>query len=300
MGTSWSVKLIADPTLDQTEVQKGIQEVLDEINARMSNWDPDSDVSVFNRSPAGCYEVSPLTIEVAKVSQELSRLTDGLFDATLGPLIQLWGFGSEFTADQMPAPRAIEEILSGVGYQKLHIRGNQLCKDTDELFVNLSATAKGYGVDKVAEYLQAMGYDRYLVEVGGEIRVLGLNYQDQAWRIGIEVPLDQVISGQVQQVVELENLALATSGDYRNYFVHEGVRYSHIIDPRTGYPVPQQVASVTVLQETTLWADGWATAMLALGAEKGMALAERMDIPAYFVLRNEQGFEVQTSSSWDF
>lgn len=300
MGTTWSVKLVTEQQVDQTAVQEGVQAVLDEVNARMSNWDPASDVSVFNRSPAGCYQVSPLTAEVVAASQEISRLTEGLFDATLGPLIQLWGFGAEFTADQMPNPEAIEEILSGIGYQKLHLSENQLCKDTDELFVNLSATAKGYGVDRVAEYLQQKGFDRYLVEVGGEIRVQGLNHQDQAWRIGIEVPMDQLVSGQVQQVVALDGMALATSGDYRNYFVHQGIRYSHIINPRTGYPVPQELASVTVLHQSTLWADGWATAMLALGPEKGMALAEQMDIPTYFVLRKDQGFEVQTSSSWDF
>lgn len=298
MGTSWSAKVVSTSEINQPEIQAGMQAVLDNVNSKMSNWDAGSEVSLFNTGPSGCLAVSDQTVEVVRISQDLSRITGGIFDGTLGPLIDLWGFGAEFTAEQMPSPEAIEQSLQQIGYQKLSLSGNQLCKDQASLAINLSATAKGYGVDKVAEYLESIGIERYLVEVGGEVRVLGQNRNNEPWHIGIEAPLDNVISGQVQELVELEGLALATSGDYRNYFMHEGVRYSHIIDVVTGYPVPQQLASVTVLHESAAWADGWATAMLALGPERGLEMAEQQNLAAYFVLRTDLGFEVLTSSSW--
>lgn len=298
MGTSWSVKIVSPEPVNQSVVQAGLQAVLDDINAKMSNWDSNSDVSVFNRASAGCANISEETAQVVEISQEISRLTDGAFDATLGPLIELWGFGAEFSANQKPDPEVIAEKLQQVGYKKLYLTSSQLCKETDSLFLNLSATAKGYGVDKAAEYLESLGFDRYMVEVGGEVRALGLNHNDELWRIGIETPLDNVISGQVQELVEVKDQALATSGDYRNYFFDAGIRYSHIIDARTGYPVPQQLASVTVLHDSAVWADGWATAMLALGAERGLELAEQQHLAVYFVLRSESGFRVVTSTAW--
>lgn len=298
MGTTWSVKVVGYESVDAPVIQSGIQAVLDDINAKMSNWDNASEISRFNTSSSGCTRVSAETAEVVQISQDLSRLSDGVFDATLGPLIELWGFGAEFTVDQTPKLEDIEDRLEQIGYQKLHLNGNQLCKDTDNLHLNLSATAKGYGVDRVAEYLASSGFDRYLVEVGGELLARGLNRNDELWRIGIEAPLDNVISGQVQELVELQDQALATSGDYRNYFMQDGVRYSHIINPITGYPVPQEIASVTVLHKSSAWADAWATAFLVLGAERGLRLAEQENIAAYFVLRSAHGFEVATSSDW--
>lgn len=301
MGTSWSVKIVTDTTLDQTETNDAIQRVLDLVNAKMSNWDAASEVSLFNAAAAGCYPISPETAAVVDVSQQLSQLSDGVFDATVGPLIELWGFGTNYSSDQMPEPFEVEALIAEIGYQKLHLNNQELCKDIDKLFVNLSATAKGYGVDLVAEYLESAKLDRYLVEVGGEVRVSGLNIEDQKWRIGIETPLDglQLPSADaIQDLVEMNRGALATSGDYRNYFLHEDQRYSHVIDPRTGYPILQELASVTVVHESTLWADGWATTLLALGPDKGLQLAEDQDIAAYLVLRTGAGFKVLTSSAW--
>jgi|MEHZ01.4.fsa_nt_MEHZ011250982.1_60 thiamine biosynthesis lipoprotein len=301
MGTSWSVKILTDTALDQTGTNAAIQQVLDLVNSKMSNWDAASEVSQFNAASAGCYPISPETATVVKVSQELSKLSEGVFDATVGPLIELWGFGTNYTSDQMPEPLEIEALIPEIGYQKLHLNNLDLCKENDKLFVNLSATAKGYGVDLVAEYLESAKLDRYLVEVGGEVRVSGLNAEDQKWRIGIETPLDglQLPSADaIQDLVEMDRGALATSGDYRNYFLHEDRRYSHVIDPRTGYPILQELASVTVIHDSTLWADGWATTLLALGPEKGLQLAEQQNLAAYLVLRTDTGFEVLTSSSW--
>jgi len=298
MGTSWSVKIVSDQPVDQQNTQSAIQSILDDVNAKMSNWEPSSDISRFNASGSGCIEISPETAEVVEISLEMSLLTAGVFDVTLGPLIELWGFGREFTADQMPEAQAIESRLEQIGYDKLRLDGTGLCKDLDGLFVNLSATAKGYGVDQVADYLVNIGVEHYLVEVGGELRGSGLNGDSQQWRVGIETPLDNLVSGQVQAVVELDNQALATSGDYRNYFMHQGVRYSHILNPVTGYPVVQDLASVTVLHNSAAWADAWATALLALGPEQGLALAEQKNVASYFILRSETGFEIRTSTDW--
>ena len=269
----------------------------------MSNWDEHSDISLFNSSEERCSLVSSDTAEVVAVSQHLSAVTGGLFDATAGPLIELWGFGTQFTADQMPSAESIQLVLPKIGYQNLRLEGRQLCKSQPDLFLNLSATAKGFGVDRVAELLESKDLDRYLVEIGGELRASGLNRSDQYWRVGIQVPRDNAIGAynadSVQQIVALDHQALATSGDYRNYFMYEDVRYSHIIDPMSGWPVPQDLASVTIVHESALWADGWATALLALGPDQALALADENQVAAYLILRTDSGFEVRTSSAWN-
>lgn len=298
MGTSWSVKLVSEDAVNVDDIQDGIQSVLDEINSRMSNWNPESEVSLFNDQNAGCIAVSPETMDVVEVSQAISEITGGVFDATLGPLIELWGFGSEFQPDQIPSPELVRQSLMKTGYEKLYRSGSELCKRMDELFLNLSATAKGYGVDQVAEYLELQGFEQYLVEVGGELRGRGQNRTGEFWRVGIESPAESIVFGQIQEQVSLDGQALATSGDYRNYFMREGIRYSHIIDARTGYPVPQELASVTVRHDSAVWADGWATAILALGAEEGIRLAEQQDLAVYLILRADDGFEALSSSLW--
>ena len=304
MGTSWSVKLVTDTSIDSLTFKNEIQGVMDEVNAKMSNWIEESEVSQFNTNIAGCYEISQDTAKVVSASQMITQASNGVFDATAGPLIQLWGFGTDFGVEQAPSVADIEAVMTNIGYTKLRLEGNSLCKDIDQLAINLSATAKGYGVDLVADYLEQKGLDNYLVEIGGELRVLGMNLSGSPWRVGIETPIDFGFAGtaghSVQEVIEISNHALATSGDYRNFFMDEGVRYSHVIDPRTGYPVPQDMASVTVVHSSALWADGWSTALLALGPERAIQLAEAHDLAVYMVLRNNEGFEVVTSSQWVF
>ena len=298
MGTTWSVKVISGAFTSADKLREGIQAQLDLVNHLMSNWDPESEVSQFNKSPAGCYDISSDTHKVVEVSLQLSELTDGLFDVTVSPLIELWGFGTAFTADQIPQPDEIADALARTSHDYLALTQNQWCKSIDDLAVNLSATAKGYGVDKVAEYLQAEGLDSWLVEVGGELRASGHNAEGNAWRVGIEKPAENSSQTLVQGVIEITDAAVATSGDYRNFFEKDGQIYSHVIDPRSGYPVPHVVASVTVIHETTLWADGWATAMLAMGPETGMAMANALDIKVFMVIRDGESFYQQQSAAW--
>lgn len=298
MGTTWSVKVVSQSSPDAHVLQNEIQGELDLVNGLMSNWDPNSEVSQFNRAAAGCYPISQHTFRVADVSMQLTELSDGLFDVTVGPLIELWGFGTEFTADQMPSQEAIDETLKRVDHDFLALNPGEWCKSIDELFVNLSATAKGYGVDLVAEKLESHGFENYLVEVGGELRVSGNNLQGEPWRVGIEKPAADSSDQMVQGVLELTSGAVATSGDYRNYFEHEGVIYSHIIDPRSGYPVPHEVASVTVVHDSALWADGWATALLAMGPEVGLQMADAIGLKVMMVVRSGEGYVERTSQNW--
>ena len=298
MGTSWSVKLVSEKAVDGDSVQAGIQQQLDLVNGLMSNWDAQSEVSQFNRASAGCYPISSHTFEVADVSMQLAELSDGLFDVTVGPLIELWGFGTEFTAEQMPSQEQIDLALQRVDHDFLALSPGEWCKSIDGLFVNLSATAKGYGVDLVADFLEAEGFDSYLVEVGGELKVSGSNLQGTPWRVGIEKPAADSSEQMVQGVIDLNRGAVATSGDYRNYFEVDGQIYSHVIDPRTGYPIPHELASVTVIHDSALWADGWATALLAMGPDIGMRMANAIGLRVFMVQRTANGYREITSDNW--
>lgn len=304
MGTSWSVKVTTDAKLDSAVLRNEIQSLMDEVNAKMSNWVVDSEVSQFNMGAAGCYAISQDTAKVVSASLSISQATNGVFDVTAGPLIELWGFGTDFGVDQSPDLADIQLQMANIGYEKIRLEDNELCKDIDQLSINLSATAKGYGVDLVADYLEQKSLNNYLVEIGGELRVSGFNLSGSQWRVGIETPSDygfvDSAGRTVQEVIEISDHALATSGDYRNFFIDQGVRYSHVIDPRSGYPILQDVASVTVIHSSALWADGWATALLAVGPERAMQLAEEHNLAVYMVLRSEQGFEVLTSTQWAF
>ena len=229
-------------------------------------------------------------MHVLQAARELSRATGGAFDVTVGPLVNLWGFGpqQEFT---VPAEEQIKSVLHLVGYEKLRLdpAASTLKKSAGGMLIDLSAIAKGYGVDEIAGYLDLLQLDNYLVEIGGEIRARGVNDKQVAWQIGIEQP----VAGQrgVRKIIKLENIAMATSGDYRNFFEKDGIRYSHAIDPRTGRPVTHGLASVTVLHPSTMLADAWATGLLALGLEDGYGLARQNGLAAYFIIHGDVGFE---------
>ena len=299
MGTSWSVKLNSEFGYD-AELDKAIQAELDLVDARMSNWKSDSDISRFNDSELNtCTEVSTPTLAVVLFAQRAFNLSDGAFDISLGPLIDLWGFGAEETIeDSAPSASDIEAALELTGIDNLYLTDTALCKRNTPVYINVSGLAKGYGVDRVASLLSDKNFDNYLVEVGGELRAKGINGRDQVWSVGIERPDDRLVASQVVTAVKLGDAALATSGDYRNFYALDDQRYSHIIDPKTGYPVTHNLASVTVRASTSIEADAWATALLVAGPEKGMALAEKKNLAVLMVRRNEHGFDVSTSSNW--
>jgi thiamine biosynthesis lipoprotein len=297
MGTTYNIKVVS--TLEQVEalkLQDKIDLALKQVNQEMSTYIPDSEISLFNQSNAGeVFEISPGFTRVLKESIRLGELSDGKLDITVGPLVNLWGFGPELRPEKVPSESVIATTLARVGLNKLHLVGNQLSKDISNLYVDLSTTAKGYGVDIVAELIEANGFSNYLVEIGGEMRLKGFKHTGELWAIAIEKPiLDH--SGEhrgVQQIVIPKDNAVATAGDYRNYFEADGQRFSHIIDPATGKPINHNLVSVTVVHPSSMTADGLSTTLMVMGTEQGMAFAVKNNLAALFISKTEHGFSEQ-------
>lgn len=298
MGTTFSVKLIAAPAgLDEAALQRQIESRLAAIEQSMSTYISDSDLTLFNESRSTDWlETSAELCNAIAGAQSISRYTDGAFDVTVGPLVNLWGFGPGEPVSKPPDGKAIDNVMRRVGYRHLQTDCAipALRKTLPELYVDLSAYAKGYAVDEIAALLDERKLPNYLVEIGGELRVRGVNAGGRHWSIAVEKPMTAARS--VQSIVDLTDTALATSGDYRNYFEHDGVRYSHTIDPETGAPVAHALASVTVVAETAAFADAIATALLVLGPVDGMEFAEREQIAAYFLLRSDSKIEEFTTT----
>jgi len=228
----------------------------------------------------------------------VSEMTDGAYDVTVGPLVNLWGFGPQDTHDKIPARGAIESARARTGYHNLELRQTPAAirKRLPGLYVDLSSIAKGYAVDRVARLLEGQGIENYLVEIGGELRGKGHNERGTAWRIGIERP--SANDRAVYKALKLDRSGLATSGDYRNYFEHDGQRYSHIINPLTGQPVSHKLASVTVIAASAMRADALATALMVLGPQDGYALAEHEGIAAFFIVKVGKGFTNKASPAF--
>ncbi|MGF1907899.1 FAD:protein FMN transferase [Vibrio kasasachensis] len=298
MGTTYNIKYIGqEGILDPQVLQTEIDRLLEEVNDQMSTYRKDSELSRFNQHQTNeSFEVSTQTATVVKEAMRLNGLTLGALDVTVGPLVNLWGFGPEARPDVVPSDEELAERKANVGIHHLSIVGNKLRKDIPNLYVDLSTIAKGWGVDVVADYLQAEGIKNYMVEVGGEMRLKGLNREGIAWRIAIEKPT--VDERSIQEIIEPGDMAIATSGDYRNYFESDGVRYSHIIDPQTGKPINHKVVSVTVLDKSSMTADGLATGLMVLGEERGMKIANENNIPVFMIVKTDDGFKELASEAY--
>lgn len=283
MGTAYRVVARCPATLDAARIEN----VLADVNASMSTWDEDSELSRFNASPVGEWTtLSPPLAEVMRTALTLSAMSDGAFDVSVGALVDVWGFGPT-PASGWPEAAEIEAALAHTGFRHLELVGDRLRKNL-VVRLDLSAVAKGYGVDAVAAAVGSQGCTDYLVDIGGEVRVRGENPQGRPWRLGIEMPDE---SGLAHRVLPLSEGAIATSGDYRNFFERDGKRYSHTIDPRLGTPVTHALASATVVHESAMWADGYATLIAVLGPEAGFAFAERKNLAAYLLVRGNDGLE---------
>jgi thiamine biosynthesis lipoprotein len=292
MGTQFSVQ-VAEPLSDteRAGLQREIEAALEAVEHAMSTYLVQSDISKFNASSSTAWiSVSESTCHAIEEAAGVSQLSNGAFDVTVGPLVNLWGFGPDPVRLQPPPDADIRAALQRVGYRRLHADCAQpaLKKDSADVYVDLSAYAKGFGVDRVAARLDASAIRRYLVEIGGELRMRGQSADGERWSVAIETPAD--IGRRVRRIVRLTDKSMATSGDYRNFFEYEGRRYSHLIDPRTGWPTMHNLASVTVIGDTAALADAMATALLVLGPDEGFDLAVREQIAAYFQLRTDQGF----------
>ncbi|MBK9951460.1 MAG: FAD:protein FMN transferase [Candidatus Competibacteraceae bacterium] len=302
MGTRYELKLVPAP--GQTipaDFQQQAETLLARINRQMSTYDPDSELSRFNRSPSTEWvAVSPELYQVVAEGLRMSALTEGAFDITVGPLVNLWGFGPEPRQDRIPPEDEIRRARERVGFKRLHARAEPpaLRKERADLYVDLSALAKGYGVDRLAELADGAGVGNYLVSIGGDLRAKGHNGQGQPWTAAIERPTP----GQraVERLIRIGDRAVSTAGDYRNFFEQDGRRYSHIIDPRSGWPVPQTVASVTVIDRLDLNADAADTALMAAGAEAGFRLAVEQRIAAFFILVSPDGRRLEERHTLEF
>lgn len=300
MGTWYNVKFQSMPEgVSESDVQQSIDSVLSDINQKMSTYLADSELSQFNKLPPGQpATLSPQTFQVLTISEQVFQESGGAFDITVGPLVNLWGFGPDKGSDEVPSPDEIRARLDAIGAQYLSLENGNARKQKP-IQLDLSAVAKGYAVDKVAEVLESQGITRYMVEVGGEIKVGQVKLSGEPWRIAIEEPND--LQRVIQKVLSLTSVAVATSGDYRNFYEKNGHRYSHTIDPRTGSPVAHKLASVTVIHRSCAYADAYATALTVLGPQEGMALANKLGLAVYMLVKSDTGFDVlQTESFSDY
>jgi FAD:protein FMN transferase len=296
MGTSYHVTVVADQPAP-ADLAEQIDQALSAVDQSMSTYKSQSELSQFNRLPhSQQVVVSDQFWAVLQTSEKIWRQSGGAFDPTVGPVVDLWGFGPQAGEDLIPDDSKIAAALENTGFQHLVLnRADQAISKQKPIALDLSAVAKGYAVDQVAELLEMLALPDYLVEVGGEMRLSGSNPEGKPWRVAIEQPS---LLPQVQQVIEIYSGAVATSGDYRNYFEKEGQRYSHTIDPRNGKPVTHKLASVTVIADRCADADAWATALTVLGEEEGMRLANQYAIAVYMLVRDGADFRVTSSSAF--
>lgn len=293
MGTRYHIKLLAGYFDSISGLKEKIDRRLQEINASMSTYQADSEISRFNSiwNTTERLAVSEDFLNVIQAAENLYRLTDGAWDGTIKPLVDLWGFGNRADQKKLPVKENIDRLLAEVGFGHIEISdGRHIRKKKAALSLDLNSIAKGYAVDRVAALIRAGGIDNFLVEIGGEVYASGMKKGRQPWRVGINQPLKEAPAHQVYRVVALQNLALATSGDYRNFFEIEGRRYSHVLDPRTGCPVRNSVVSVSVTAETCMFADGLATALMVMGPDKGLELVNRLEqVEAMIVIEEADG-----------
>jgi thiamine biosynthesis lipoprotein len=300
MGTTFTIKVVTDELTDEDRVriERAVRRVMDQIDETMSTYRPESEIEAFNRSGTELFQASPGFLEVVTEAQRISRLTGGAFDITVGALVDIWGFGPSGAADP-PSDEKLQELVAITGYEQLEVdtEGGTLRKARVDCRIDLSAIAKGYAADRVSATLVQQGLPDHMVEIGGEVCARGRNGNGEAWKIGIERP--SAGGRAVHLAVNLADLSLATSGDYRNYYERDGVRISHTIDPRTGRPITHNLASVSVINSSCMTADALATALGVLGPYQGFELAERHDIPALFLIRVGDGvFEERQTRVW--
>lgn len=280
MGTTWHVKVVPGYLAKIENLEAKIKKRLQQINRSMSTFDKNSEISRFNEMvrPFENFYISDDFLSVMLVAEELYVATDGSWDGTVNPLVDVWGFGKARENVEMPDKEEIRLVMRDIGFHGIEIsEKGYIVKKNPSITLNLASIAKGYAVDQVAELIEKNGIKNFLVEIGGEVYASGVREDGEKWRIGVNTPLKDAPHDQVYKVVALQNKAFATSGDYRNFFEIDGKRYSHVIDPLTGYPVSNGVVSVSVAADNCTFADGLATALMVMGKEKGVELTNRLE-----------------------
>lgn len=302
MGTEYNVLVVYDSDqLDPHDLRTEIDARLTKTNRRMSTYDPSSELSQFNQSNSyDWFSVSKETAEVVTYALLVAKQTDGAYDPTVGPLVNLWGFGPGKKKREVPTDEAITDAKARVGFTQVEARLDPpaLRKDDPNIYMDLSSVAKGHGVDAISILLEEFGFTAYMVEIGGEVRTHGTKPGKQPWRIGLEDPDSKHRTA--SNVLELSaNESIATSGDYQNFFEIDSARFSHTISPQTGKPVQHDLATVTILASNCRNADALATAILVLGPQEGYDWAVEQKVAAYLVRRTDNGPEIITTPAWD-
>ena len=299
MGTTYNISAWGAISIDQNTLQKKVDSKLQKINSIASTWDSNSQISRFNRTDSTSpSKVDPFFIKMINTAKNITVKSDGAFDITIAPLIDLWGFDAKGRVTKAPSIKKRTDVLNQIGTKYIHTDTQNLTvqKDRSAITINLSAIAKGGGVDEIARLLEGLGFKNYLVEIGGEIYARGTNQNHKIWRVGIETP--NSTGNTISRVISIDKMGLATSGDYRNYFEENNIRYSHILNPKTGMPIRHKLASVSVLAPTSAQADGWATAMMVLGEKDGMAIAKKHNIAIFMLVRDGNTFKSLSSAAW--
>jgi FAD:protein FMN transferase len=299
MGTRWHVSAELPTAQSPEKLTAVIQLALDRVNQSMSTYLADSDLGKFNRAPELQWvDIGPDTYEVTRVALQVAQETENAFNPAVAELVDLWGFGPTSVPDKVPTDSQIVAALAHAQLDNLEFdQIKPALRKRSALQLDFSAIAKGYAVDLVALRLDQALVRNYMIEVGGEVRTMGRHPNGRPWRIGIETP--QLAQGKAIAAIELVNESVATSGDYRNYREVDGVRYSHTIDPASGYPVTHKLASVTVVAPTAVFADAYATAISVMGPERGLAFAEFQALPVFMLVKQGDEFKAVYSSAFE-
>jgi thiamine biosynthesis lipoprotein len=300
MGTTYTVKYVNVAEVrvgDSQSLANELDQRLIKINQLMSTYISDSELSMLNNAPANQpFPISAETAEVIRKAMELNELSDGMLDITVGPIVNLWGFGPRQRPEVIPTQDQLNEVQRYVGPQSFELNDNRITKRYDEVYIDLSTIAKGYAVDELSRILESYSVTNYLVEIGGEMRLSGLKPGQQDWVVAIEKPTTNERA--IQRTISIGNNAIASSGDYRNYYEDNGIRFSHLIDPTTAYPIQHKLVAVSVVAPSGIEADGLATALIVMGADKGRKLAERENIAALFITKEADKFVEYRSTAF--
>jgi thiamine biosynthesis lipoprotein len=303
MGSAWTVKIAGRLPASAEALRDGIQSRFDAVDLALSNWRPDSALSRFNADDRGEWlTVDPELAGVMAYALELAALSDGAYDITVGPLVNLWGFGPDPATQSVPTATAIEAARARVGWRKVEVDvAARRARKQPGVRVDLSSLGKGRGVDRVAEWLDAQGVGDYLIDLSGKLRARGRNATGNPWRVAVERPGADAGSDAPAldpAVLTLRDESVATAGDYRRFFETGGRHYSHIIDPRTGEPVTHHTVSSTALAADCMQADAWATVFMVMDPGSARALADRLGLPALLIAREAQEFVLMPSRTW--
>lgn len=301
MGTFYNIKFISDNDISTDAWEKKIEVCLKDINKKMSMFDPESELSRFNRHKIQeNIHISRDFFSVLVTAQTLHKITNGAWDGTIKPLVDLWGFGTKKTRNTVPEQTEILAALSHTGFNHIRLVPPNIIQKTRPLTLDLGSIAKGYGVDKIAGLFLSSGIKDILVEIGGELYASGKNKKGKPWAVGISRP-EKDISGQdLYTVLKLRSQSIATSGDYRNFFKKQGRAYSHIIDPKTGFPVKTRTVSASVISKTCTFADGLATALMIMDVQTGLDLVNRLaDTECLIITNEEKGFVSHMSKNFN-